>query len=93
MIFGNGRHLAWNQVFLTTVITASLESLRHQEAVCRYAQRGVMVKPTPASSFLVPQSQILFQILFQVLVSALDSPAHVSGTDQIVQCSRLWQSG
>lgn len=38
---------------------ASLESLRDQESVGRHAQRGVMVKPTPTSAFMVAQTEIL----------------------------------
>ena len=43
VIFGNGRHLTLSEVFFTAGIAASLESLRHQEAIGRDAQRGVMV--------------------------------------------------
>jgi len=75
--------------FFSTRIAASLQSLCHQEAVCRNAQSRVVVKTPPASSFIVTQSQILLQ----VLVIALDAPSHVRGVYQIVQCCRLWQCG
>jgi len=49
------------QIFFATGITTSLQSLRHQEAVCRNAQRRVVVETPPASSFIVTQSQVLLQ--------------------------------
>ncbi len=69
--------------FFTTDIAASLESLRHQKAVCCNAQGRVMVKAPPAppaSPFILTQSQILFQIL----VIALKAPAPMRGANQVV---------
>ena len=56
VIVGNGRHLAFDEVFFTADIAASLESLCHQETVGRNAQSGVVVKAPPAPSLIVTQS-------------------------------------
>lgn len=54
--------------FFTTDITARLQSLRHYEAVRRYAKTNMVVKPPPASSLIVTQSQILLQVLVVALI-------------------------
>ena len=75
--------------FFTAGITASLESLRHQEAVGRDAQRGVMVKPAPAPSLIVAQSEVLLQIL----VIPLDAPTHFGDEHHLRQGGLLWRGG
>ena len=60
VIVGYGRDLALSEVFFSADIAgAGLQALRHQKSVGRYAQRGVMVKPTPTSALIVAQTEIL----------------------------------
>ena len=89
VIVGNGRHLAFGEVFFTADIGASFQSLRHQKTVCRNAECRVVVKSSPSPPLIVAQSQILLQ----VLVIALNAPTHVCGVYQVVQCGRLRQCG
>src|SRR5665811_2398497 len=87
VIFGNGRHLALNEVFFDSGITAILESLGHQEAVGRDAQSGVMVKAAPTPSFIVAKPEVLLQIL----VIALNAPTHLGDKHHLLQRGLLWR--
>ena len=63
--------------------------LGHQESVGGDAQAGVVVKPPPASAFIVPKPQFLFEIL----VVALNAPAHLGFEDHALQRHLLGQRG
>jgi hypothetical protein len=56
-------------------------SLANEEAVSGKAQGGMMMKATPAASFIVIEAKLLFQ----VLVIPLNSPAQLGHVDQINQ--------
>ena len=63
-IGGNGRHLAWAEVFFYFCLTAAhFQTLCHQKAISRDAQRGVVVKAAPAPTLVVTQAVVLFQVL------------------------------
>lgn len=87
VIVGKGRHLACGEVFFTTDGLVSDKSFGHQEAVSCDAQRGVMMKASPAAPLIVAKAEVLFQ----VLVVALDAPTLVRSADQFVQRSALGQ--
>jgi hypothetical protein len=53
----------------------------HQEPIGRNAESSVVVKTAPASSFIMSQSEFLFQFL----VIALDYPAMFGQSDQILK--------
>ncbi len=56
------------------------EAFGHQEAVGGDAQAGMMVKPSPATPFVVVQAAVLFE----VLVVTLDTPALVGDANERV---------
>ena len=53
--------------------------LGDQEAVGGDAQRGVVVKTSPASPFIVAEADLLLQ----VLIITLDTPPQLRGIDEI----------
>ena len=87
VILGKGRHLAFGEVFFAADRFVGNESLSHQESVGRDAQAGMVVESPPAAPLIVPQSEVLLE----VLVVTLDSPALVSGADQVVEGNARWQ--
>src|SRR5450830_1846191 len=87
VIFGNGRHLALNEVFFTAGIAANLESLRHQECVGCNAEGCMVVKATPTSALVVSQPKLLLQFL----IVALDAPTHFGNEHQLLQRGVLWR--
>src|SRR3954471_16296647 len=56
-------------------------SLRHEEAIGRNAQGGVMMKAAPAASFIMIEPQFLLE----VLVIPLNPPAQFGPVNQIDQ--------
>ena len=87
VILGNGRHLAFDEVFFTPGRLVGDKSLAHQEGVGCDAQARMVVEPSPAAPLVVPQAEVLLE----VLVVALDTPTLVGAADQIVQGSALGQ--
>jgi len=81
VILGKGRHLAFEEVFFAADRLVGDEAFCHQESVGRDAQGGMVVKPPPASPFVVPEAEVLFQIL----IVALDAPALVGDADEFVE--------
>jgi hypothetical protein len=61
----------------------------HQEPIGRDAEGSVMVKTTPASSFIVSQPEFLLQFL----VVALDDPTMLGEAHQIWKLQVFGQSG
>src|SRR3982751_1326591 len=78
--FGKGRHLAFDEVFFSARALAGSQLFGHEETVGSDAQTGMMMEPTPTSSLIVTQSQLLFELQ----VVALDVPAHLCRGHQIV---------
>ena len=64
-------------------------SLCQEEAVCRDTKRGVMVEPSPAPAFVVPESEFLLQFL----VVLFDDPALFGKRHQLLQLCTGRQSG
>ena len=58
-----------------------MESLGDQKAVSGNAQGGVVVKPQPSSSFVMPQAKFLLQFL----IVAFDTPAHLGDEYKLLQ--------
>src|SRR5215472_5427546 len=61
----------------------------HQEPIGRNAEGGMMVKTTPTPSFIVAQSEFLFQLL----VVPLDDPAMLGQAHHIGKLGCLRKSG
>src|SRR5262250_2232571 len=61
----------------------------HQEPIGRNAESSVVVKTAPTSSFIMSQSEFLFQFL----VIALDNPTMFGQSHQILQLHIFGQSG
>ena len=55
------------------------EAICHQEAIGRDAQRGVVMKAAPASTFVMRQPEFLLQFL----IIALDAPAHLGRVHEL----------
>ena len=51
----------------------------HQETIGRDTEGSVVVKPAPASSFVMPQAELLFQLL----IIAFDDPALLGQAYQV----------
>src|ERR1043166_8228768 len=80
---GKGRHLAFDEVFFSAGTLAGGQLFGHQETIGGDTQARMMMEAAPTSPLIVSQPQLLLQ--FQVV--ALDSPAHVRSTYQIVDGS------
>jgi hypothetical protein len=80
VILGNGRHLAFDEVFFTANRLVGDEAFCHQEPIGRNAQGGMVVEPPPTSALVVTEAEVLLQIL----VVALDAPALMGDTDELV---------
>ena len=80
VIFGNARALALGEVFFYFSLTAvgHVQSLRHQKAIGRDAQGGVVVKAAPAAALEVAQAQPGPESA----VLVLDSLSHLVELDQ-----------
>src|SRR3989338_3694103 len=59
VIFGNGRHFAFDEVFFAAGGASRLQSLRHQKPVSRYAHAGMMMEPAPTPTLIVSQPHVL----------------------------------
>ena len=53
----------------------------HQETIGRDTEGSVVVKPAPASAFVMPQAELLFQLL----VIAFDDPALLGQAHQVAK--------
>ena len=80
IIRGKRSDLACDEVFFGADAAGS-ESLSDQEAIGRDTQTGVMVEPAPAAPFVVTEPQFLLEFL----IVALDAPAPVRLSYQVVQ--------
>src|SRR3954469_24043392 len=59
----------------------------NQEAVGCDAERGVMVKASPAPAFVVAEPQLLLELL----IIPLNAPAQFGRVNQLADCDRLRQ--
>src|SRR5512134_2544724 len=91
VIGGKGRRLALEEasdgVFFGVLCSASKQLLGDQKPVGRDSQAGMMMESSPASSLVVSQSQLLLELL----IVALDAPAQMCHTDQLVERGVLGQ--
>lgn len=56
-------------------------TLSHQKRICSDTRCGVAIKATPASPFVMTESELLFQ----VLIVALDAPAHLGHEHKLLK--------
>ena len=53
VIRAKDRQREFGAVFFAVSVGASTQALRHQKAICRDIQRSMMMKTSPATSFIV----------------------------------------
>src|SRR3954470_22198735 len=68
-----------------SVLRGKKTSLRHEEAIGRKAQGGVMMKAAPTASFIMIEPEFLLE----VLIIPLDPPAQFGRVNQIDCCATI----
>ena len=81
VIRGKDSQRAFNAVFFAVAGRLTTQARCHLKSVGRDAQRSMVMKASPATSFTVAQAKLLFEIL----VVTLDSPARLRDERELLE--------